>query len=91
MKLKCVIAGLVLSLTAVSASAATFEEAEAAVAATQEAGFPWLSTASLLRKAKKAKENNDTPNLEKFISLIMKETAASMYQAELAKKAGPRI
>ena len=91
MKLKCVIAGLALCLATVSASAATLEEAEAAVAATQEAGFPWITTASLLRKAKKAHEHNDAPNLEKFISLIMKETAASMYQAELSKKAGPRI
>jgi len=91
MKLKCIIAGLALSVASIGASAASFEEAEAAVKTAAEAGFPWTTTQRLLKKAKKAKANNDAAHLEKFIADIMKETAAAMYQAELAKKAGPRF
>lgn len=91
MKLKCVIAGLALSLASISASAATIEDAQAAIKKAADAGFPWTTTQLLLKKAKKAHENNDAANLEKFISGIMKETAAAMYQAELAAKAGPRF
>jgi len=91
MKLNCVIAGLVLSIASASASAATFKEAEAAVMAARDAGFPWTTTLSLLRKAKKAHDNNDQKNLDKFIANIMKETKEAMFQAEQAKKAGPRF
>lgn len=91
MNLKNVIAGLVLSFAAAGASAATFEEAKAAVQATKAAGFSWTTTATLLKKAKKAHENKDAPNLEKFTAQIMKEVAASMYQAEQSEKAGPRF
>jgi hypothetical protein len=91
MKLNCVIAGLVLSVATAGASAGTFKEAEAAVVAARDAGFPWTTTLSLLKKAKKADANNDQKNLDKFVAAIMKETSEAMFQAEQAKKAGPRF
>ena len=91
MKLKCIIAGLALSVATAGASAGTFKEAEAAVKAAKDAGFPWTTTLSLLKKAKKADANNDQANLDKFVAHIMQQTKGAMFQAEQAKKAGPRF
>lgn len=91
MKLNCVIAGILLTVSSGLASATTLAQAEAAVAEAQAAGYPWTTTLNLLEKAKKAQESNDKANMDKFIAEIMKQTKAAMYQAEVAAKAGPRF
>ncbi|PWQ95972.1 hypothetical protein [Leucothrix arctica] len=87
MKLSITIAALALSLTAASLSAASLDDAQAAVKAAKTAGFPWTTTVNLLKKADKAEGDKQSTIIES----IMLQTAASMKQAELAKKAGPRF
>ena len=87
MKLRMTIATLALGLTTANLSAASLDDAQAAVKAAKTAGFPWTTTVNLLKKADKAEGDKQT----KLIKSIMAQTAASMKQAELAKKSGPRF
>lgn len=85
MTLKMTIAALALTMTATSLSAATLDDAKAAVKAAQSAGFPWTTTVNLLKKAEKAEGDKQVT----LIDAIMAQTAASMKQAEAATKAKP--
>jgi len=87
MTLRTTIATLALCLAATNLSAATLDEAKAAVKAAQTAGFPWTTTVGLLKKAEAAEGETQA----KIISQIMAQTTASMKQAELADVAKPRF
>jgi len=89
MKFNLIIAGLALTLAASNTSAATIDEAEAAIKAASKSGYNWTTTKSLLSKAKKALKKKDSDKAEKYLAQIMLHTSMSIAQAETAKSAGP--
>ena len=89
MKLKHIAIGMVLAMAASNASAATLEEATAAVEAAKQSGFYWLNTDKLLENAQQAQVNKDTEKMNEFIEQVMTQTAGALAQAEAAKTAGP--
>ena len=91
MKLNLIIAGLALTLATSSASALTLDDAAAAIKAAKKSGYPWTTTSSLMKKAKKALKKKDTAKAEKYLKEIMLHTSMSIKQAETAKTAGPNF
>jgi hypothetical protein len=89
MNLKHIATGLVLAMATSTASAATLEEATAAVEAARQSGFYWLHTDKLLENAQQAQINKDTDKMNAFIEQVMTQAAGALAQAEAAKTAGP--
>ena len=89
MKLKDIVTGLLLALATSHVTAATLEEATAAVDAAKQTGFYWLNTDDLLEAAQQAEVNKDTARMNELIEQVMIQTAGALAQAEAAKTAGP--
>lgn len=94
MKLKVILASLLLSFGSLAIADATSDAIDTATKAKKAAaavGFEWNSMGKDIKKAQEAAKAGDDKKAIKIANVVIAHGKAALKQAEIAKKAGPRF
>jgi len=91
MKLRIVLAALILSASSTAMASAEQEainKAKQSHKAAKATGFEWTTMSALIKKAEKAAKDGKAEKAIKLANKVVKQSEAAMVQANTAKTAG---